>query len=131
MRAWLRNESGQGTVELALILPLLLAVLIGAVQFGLVHHARTVTATAAVEGARLAASEGQTLNAGAVRTRDVLQAGLGKTGAGFEVTAEDRGDTVVTHARGSYTLFIPWVTTLAVPIDSTAEVRKEEFRDGP
>ena len=112
-------------------MPLLLMVLIGAVQFALVYHARLVTETAAIEGARVAASEGYTLNDGAVRTRDVLDAGLGLTGAAFVVTAEQQGDVVVTHASGTYPLFIPWVTKQAIPVESVAEVRKEGFRNGP
>lgn len=128
---WLRGESGATTVELALVLPVLLVVLVGAVQFALVHHARTVVETAAIEGARLAASEGATISDGALRTREVLEAGLGSTGVAFTVTAEDRGEAVVTQATGVYGFFIPWVTRLAIPIESTAEVRKEGFRSGP
>ena len=43
-------------VEFALVLPVLLLVLIGVVQFALVHHAQNVVTTAAQEGARLAAA---------------------------------------------------------------------------
>ncbi len=126
-----RDELGQGSVELALALPLLLVVLIGAVQFALVHHARNVANTATAEGARLAAGEGNSLLEGAVRTRDVLRTGLGPTGAAFAVTVEDRGESVASRARGEYRLFIPWVSSLALPIESRSEVRKEGFRSGP
>lgn len=127
----LRDESGQSSVELALALPVLLIVLIGAVQFALVHHAENVANTATAEGARLAAGEGNSLLEGAVRTRDVLEAGLGRTGTAFAVTVEDRGETVVTRMSGAYRLFIPWVSNLALPIESSSEVRKEGFRSGP
>lgn len=130
-RGLLRDESGQSTVELALALPVLLIVLIGAVQFALVHHAENVADTATAEGARLAAGEGNSLLDGAVRTRSVLESGLGPTGAAFAVTAEDRGETVVAHASGEYRLFIPWVSDLAITIESSSEVRKEGFRSGP
>ena len=124
----LDGESGQSTVELALVLPVLLIVLLGAVQFALVHHAENVAATATAEGARLAAGEGGSLLDGAARTRSVLEAGLGQTGSAFAVTVEDRGETVVTNTTGQYALFIPWVSSLAVTIESTSEVRKEGFR---
>ena len=127
----LSDESGSGMVELALTLPLLLIVLIGAVQFALVYHARTVAETAAVEGARLAAAEGSTLTAGAARTHELLEAGLGPTGAAFAVSTETQGDVVIARASGSYPLIIPWVTALALPIDVSAEVWREGFRDGP
>lgn len=127
----LRDESGGSTVELALALPLLLIALVGAVQFAVIHHARTVTETAAIEGARLAAADGYTLQEGALRTRDVLEAGLGATGAGFAITTEEVGDAVRSEASGDYPLFIPWVTTLAIPIEASAEVWREEFRGDP
>ncbi|TAJ16939.1 MAG: pilus assembly protein [Dehalococcoidia bacterium] len=131
MRRLLSDESGASTAELALTLPLLLIVLIGAVQIALVHHARTVAETAAVEGARLAAAEGHTLTEGAARTRELLEAGLGPTGAAFAVSAETQGDVVIARASGTYPLIIPWVTSLSLPIDVSAEVWREAFRDGP
>jgi Flp pilus assembly protein TadG len=127
----LHEEAGQSTVELALALPLLLIVLLGAVQFALVHHAENVAATATAEGARLAAGEGGSLLDGALRTRSVLEAGLGQTGSEFVVTAEDHGETVMTIATGQYELFIPWVSDLAITIESSSEVWKEGFRGSP
>ena len=127
----LRGESGASTVELALVLPLLLVVLIGAVQFALVQHAEDVASTAAAEGSRLAAADGGSAADGAARAQSVLAAGLGAAGGAFAVTTEDQGDVVVTEADGAYPLFIPWVTRLAIPIHATSEVRKEGFRSGP
>lgn len=118
-------------VELAIVLPVLLIVLIGIVQFALVYHARDVATTAAQEGARFAAAEGRTPEEGAARTRDVLESGLGETGAGFSVTAEDSGEIVIVEASGDYPLIIPWVTGNSIPIEVEAEVRREEFRSGP
>ena len=126
----LREERGQSTVELALVLPFLLCVLIGSVQFALVEHAGQVADTAAAEGARLAAGEGHSLTEGAERTRELLGAGLGQTGAAFRVTAADEGGTIVVVAAGGYRLFIPWVRDLVIPIEARAEVREEGVRDG-
>ncbi len=81
------------------MLPVLLVVLVGAVQFALIQQAESVADTAAAEGARLGAAEGHTLLDGAVRVREVLESGLG---AAFSVAAEDRGGTVVTEASGQY-----------------------------
>ncbi|GFO55340.1 hypothetical protein GMSM_23470 [Geomonas sp. Red276] len=51
----MRNESGQATViELALILPVLLAFLFGVVDYGRVMHARNTLVNAARAGARTA-----------------------------------------------------------------------------
>ncbi len=131
MRRLLGDQSGASTVEAALVLPLLFMALIGVVQFALVHHAQTVAETAAIEGARLAAAEGYSLQDGASRTRDVLEAGLGATGAAFAVDMEATDDVVITRATGEYRLFIPWVTSLSVPVESQAEVWREGFRGGP
>lgn len=50
-----RGERGQATVELALVLPVLLLILFGIMEFGRVFSAYLVITNAAREGARLAA----------------------------------------------------------------------------
>ena len=125
------GERGSASVEAALVLPLLLLALLGSVQFALVHHAGSVARAAAVEGARLAASEGASQEAGAARARAVLRSGLGGAGAGFTVTVRRLGETVEVRAAGSHRLFIPWVRELSLPVEARAEVRREGFRGGP
>lgn len=51
----IRNKRGQGMVELALVLPLLLLLLAGIMEFGQVMHQYLVVTEAAREGARSAA----------------------------------------------------------------------------
>lgn len=128
--AW-RAERGEATLELALVLPVLLTILVGIVQFALVSHARLVTSTAAQEGARLAAAEGRTALDGVTRTQNVLRSGLGATGAAFTVTAEEGREGVSVVAKGDYPLFIPWVTGRSIPIEARAAVYREAFRSGP
>lgn len=125
------DESGQGAVELALVMPFLLLALVGSVQLALVHHAGQVAAAAAQEGARLASGESHTLAEGAERTRALLRAGLGRHAATFSVTVERRGEAVSTSLAGRYPLFIPWVTDLEVDVAARSEVRREGFRSGP
>ncbi len=50
-----RNEEGQSLVELALVLPILLLILLGIIQFGFVLSGQIAVSSAAREGARLAA----------------------------------------------------------------------------
>ena len=125
------DESGQGTLETALALPALLVVLVGAVQFALVQHARSVAHTAAAEGARLAAADGHTLIDGAVRTHEVLDAGLGRSASALSVRARERDGRVETHVSGRYRLFVPWVRELWVRVESRSEVMKEGLRGDP
>lgn len=51
----LNNERGQATVELALVLPVLLLILFGIMEFGRVFSSYLILTNAAREGARLAA----------------------------------------------------------------------------
>ncbi|MEW6771806.1 MAG: TadE/TadG family type IV pilus assembly protein [Bacillota bacterium] len=51
----LKNERGQATVELALVLPILILILFGIMEFGRIFSAYLVITNAAREGARLAA----------------------------------------------------------------------------
>lgn len=131
MRPRLGNQAGQSTVELALVLPVLLTVLLGVVQFALVHHARQVAQTAAHEGARFGAAEGRTATDGADRARNVLRSGLGPSGQVFTISGWETGETVVLDVAGNYPLTIPWMATQGIPLRSTAEVRREGFRNGP
>ena len=50
------NEDGQSLVEMALVLPFLLLILLGIVQFGFVFSGYIAVTSAAREGARLAAT---------------------------------------------------------------------------
>lgn len=131
MRPRFGNQAGQTTVELALVLPVLLTVLLGVVQFALVHHARQVAQTAAHEGARFGAAEGRTATDGADRALNVLRSGLGPSGEVFAIRGWDSGETVVVQVAGNYPLTIPWIATNGIALNSTAEVRREGFRSGP
>lgn len=118
-------------VEFALVLPLLLLVLIGVVQFGLVHHAQNVASTATQEGARLGAAEDGNPAIAEARTLDVLRSGLGGVGDGFGVSASESEEWVTVNASGGYPLIIPWIGSHTISIDAEAEMRKEGFRSGP
>ena len=125
------GEAGESMVEFALVLPVLLLVLVGVVQFALLHHAQNVVATAAQEGARLAAAEGGDAVDGEQRTRDVLGSGLGNAAESFAVETSDDGETVTMSASGGYPLIFPWLGSRDIELDATASVRKEGFRSGP
>lgn len=54
-----KNEKGQALVEMALVLPLLIILILGIIQFGIIFNNQVAVASAAREGAR-AASVGAT-----------------------------------------------------------------------
>ena len=67
-----RDERGSSAIELVLLTPLLIAIIFGIVQAGLVWHARHVAVAAAQQGARLArADTGVPLDPAAVREQTV------------------------------------------------------------
>ncbi|NJD66817.1 MAG: hypothetical protein FIB00_16520 [Chloroflexi bacterium] len=125
------GEAGESMVEFALVLPLLLLVLLGVVQFGLVHHAQNVATTAAQEGARLGAAEDGNTSVAEQRTLDVLRSGLGGVGDGFAADASESDEWITVTTAGGYPLIIPWLGSRTISIDATTEMRKEGFRSGP
>lgn len=126
-----RGEAGESMVEFALVLPLLLLVLIGVVQFGLVSHAQNVATTAVQEGARTGANEAGDTAGAEARSLDVLRSGLGDLGDAFGTTAVDTSESVTVSTSGAYPLIIPWLGSQSITIDASAEIRKEGFRSGP
>lgn len=125
------DEAGESMVEFALVLPLLLLVLVGVVQFALVHHAQNVATTAAQEGARHGAAEDGDVAVAEERALDVLRSGLGSLGDGFAAAADESEESVTVTTSGSYPFIIPWLGSQGVSIDAAAEMRKEGFRSGP
>lgn len=69
-----RSEQGAQLVEFALVLPLLLLVVLGIAEFGLIFQRYEVITNAAREGARLAVLPGYSDNDVRARVRDYLTA---------------------------------------------------------
>lgn len=53
LRRWIKNNRGQALVELALVLPILLLILFGIIEFGRVYNSNIIVANSAREGARV------------------------------------------------------------------------------
>src|SRR5947207_5932187 len=103
------GPSGQTLVEVAVVLPLLLLVALGLVQFALYVHAEHVVTGAVQGGARVAAAYDGSVGRGVAHTRDVLRAGLGRQSDEVAVTGSGGGGVVIIEARGTMRLIIPWV----------------------
>jgi Flp pilus assembly protein TadG len=121
---------GQALAESALALPLLLLLVLGAVQLGLWDHAQFVVQVACQEGARVAAADGGSLGAGVQRAQALLVAGLGPTGAGVAVQGSEDDATVTLGARGSLPAILPWLGRNDLPLHARASVFREQFRAG-
>ena len=97
-----RSEHGQATIELALTLPLLLLVVLGVFDFGLMFQRFEVVTNAAREGARLAVLTSQYSTAAArQRALDYLASG-GITGG--VCNAGTAGSLCVTVTPGTTTI---------------------------
>ena len=124
-------ETASSMVETALVFPLLLMVAIGLVQFALYVHAQNVVTAAVQDGARRAAAEDGTLDAGLAQAQALLRAGLGAEASGVSVQGGADEETVVIVAQGRLHTIIPWVADATLPLQSRATVSREGFRVGP
>lgn len=74
MRA--RDDTGSAVVDFVLVMMLLVPLVLGIAQVGLVLHVRNTLSSAASEGARAAAPLGATPEDGAARARTIIRAAL-------------------------------------------------------
>lgn len=90
------GERGASLVEMALVLPLLLLVLFGVVEFGRFLSTQHGVSTAAREAARYAVPATQYTDCGGIKNAAVGLSGLGDVSPGdVTVTFEDPAGTVV------------------------------------
>lgn len=73
MRSRRRDESAAAVVDFVLIMILLVPLVLGVIQLGLVLHVRNTLTAAASDGARYGAGLDHTPDDGARRTRDMIE----------------------------------------------------------
>lgn len=98
-----RREGGAAVVDFVLIMVLLIPIVLGVIQVGLVMHVRNTLSAAASEGARAAAVIDGTPADGARRTRDLIRAAIDdsyadRVSAGFESVGGMPGTVVTVRA---------------------------------
>jgi Flp pilus assembly protein TadG len=122
------DERGTASLELALVVPTLMLLVLGVLQFALWYHAQSVVQTAALEGARVAAAEDGTGGAGIARALSLVGEGLGgavlQTGASASVDPEAARVRVTARLRAL--LPIPGLDSF--PLSSEASLFRERFR---
>lgn len=114
-------------VEAALVLPVLVLIGLGLVQFALYVHAQNVVVGAVQDGARVAAASDRTVSDGIVDSQAILRAGLGARASSIAVQGTDDGQTVTITASGSLPIILPGVAGVALPLKARASVSKENF----
>jgi len=127
LRLRLRNEEGQGVVEFAFVLPILLAVVLGIVQFGIAFNNYVTLTDATRVGARKAAvSRFLADNGASARSATIAAAAnLNLTPAQVTVTATSwttPGADVSVTATYPYSLnILGWVVKSGNLVSSTHE----------
>ena len=113
-----RGERGQAVVELALILPVIVTLIFGALDVGRLFNAQIVVTEAAREGARLATTEctlsPSTCYSDVVTRVDNAMTGL--TVSNSTVTLSPgpyvSGDTVTVQVHYTISFITPWISSL-------------------
>mgnify|MGYP003351143561 FL=1 len=111
-----RRDEQRGSVIVEFLGAALLVVLavLGIAQMAVWVWARGVTANAAHEGARAAATVGADDRLGVITSRAVLRDGLGRSGMRFTVTVGRTGGAVVAEVHGRAPRLVPFLPDFAV-----------------
>ena len=130
----MKRERGSVSLEVAVVAPVLMVLVLGLLQFALWYHAQNVVQTAAQEGARVAAAEEGTAEAGRTRALEVLLVGLGRAAENEDAIASVDLDAahVTVSAEMPGLLPIPGLSSFTLSSESTAF--RERFRpatEGP
>lgn len=124
----MKDERGSATLEMALVAPVLMVLVLGILQFGLVQHAQQVARTAAQEAARSAAAESADPEVGRTRAMEVMSAGLGRLAGQPEVTVEKDPDLVRVQVRATMRGVLPIPGLSTFKLSGAASVYSERFR---
>jgi Flp pilus assembly protein TadG len=110
-----RRDSGQSLVEFAIVLPILLALLVGIFEFGVAWNRKQVLTNAAREGARLAVlpSTAGTDTVDFQIDAYLTSAGIapGNVARSYSNIPGDTGDTVTIQLQMNHTM--PFVSSVA------------------
>jgi Flp pilus assembly protein TadG len=127
------SQNGQAIVEFALVLPILMAILLGIIQFGIVFNNYITLTDATRAGARKAAVSRFLNDNGASAKQAVIDAAAGldqsKLSPTISVTASpdwsSPGGTVTVTAKYPYSLNILGWTVVSGNLNSTTHERLE------
>jgi Flp pilus assembly protein TadG len=135
-RRLVRDERGAAAVELALVLPLILLILLGTIEFGRAWNVRQTLVDAAREGARVAAVGNSITEAGALRTlventvrnrAQTAQLDLSRLTISHTGVGGGAGNTVSVTLNYQYAIITSQVILQrsSIPMSTTAVMRNE------
>jgi hypothetical protein len=123
MRILQRSDEGSASVQLAIILPIFMALLMLIVQFALYFHAEHITAAAAAQAVATAGVEGGTSDDGRAEAERILH----DTAAGFlqdpAIHVERDGRSATVRISGRVMAVVPFLHLTAssvarVPVET-------------
>ena len=120
-----RDDQGQATTEVVLLVPALLFLIMVVIQFGLWYHAQHVVLAAAQEGARAARLEAGTAADGQSRAEEILAASAQTLIDEKRVTSVRGPAAAVVEVSGRVTAVVPG---LSLPVSARAESPLEQFQ---
>jgi len=118
IRTRLRSDRGAASVELALVLPVLLLVVFGIIDFGRAYNSKILVGAAAREGARVAAHGG---------SRTDVEGQVAKAMDGATVTVET--PALCDEEEADATVAVSLDFGYATPIGSIAGLLNAKFND--
>jgi Flp pilus assembly protein TadG len=117
------NEDGQSLVEFALVLPILMLLVLGMIEFGWILNGQITVTNAARAGARAAAIDSTTASAVVTSALD------GSAVILREISVDPTGDTCKVTVNGEITPIIGFLPASLVPdpypLTAKAVMRKE------
>lgn len=121
---FVKNKKGQSLVETALVLPVLLLILTGIFDFGMLFNNYMVVSNASREGARSAAVD--STDAQIISAVNTVTASLDSTKVTITITPDQsgrsRGSAVTVTVKYKYSLMTPIIAAIVHgPIDLTAK----------
>ena len=118
------NDRGFGTVEAVLTVPVIVLMILGAVQVGLWWYSRQLAETAAQEAARAARSYNSTAGAGQAEGYSYLSKVDGDSTAlrNPSIRVRRGARTVTVQVKGHIVSLVPWVSpTVTITVTSPVE----------
>ena len=120
-----RADEGSSIVEAVLVVPVVMILLLVAVQCALWMHAVQVVQLAASEGDRSARSDGGSPAAGIARVHQVVDGTSSDVTDASVTVAVLPGDAEVTRVSGTALSVLPW---LQLPVSASAVGPIQQFR---
>lgn len=130
-----RRQSGQAAVELAITLPLVMALVFGALAVVGWYYSQSVAAVSAASAARAAAIGRGDLALGQQENERLLAGNLGESGGALagqaQVSVDPLRRAILVRTQAAPSIFIPFLGTYTFEIFSGSFTRNWQFWAGP